>query len=350
MLPLAMPRLILLTGLHKTGTTSLQATCRANLDRLQAAGFCYPLFPQALGARAENHSHVVGLAFRRTILRVGIRGDEAARAPNHQRAEKLQSLVDALRNTGGRDVLMVAETVSNFTAEELADLHVRLRGLGYDVCAYCCIRTPAQWLHSMVAQRCFGSFGPRLTIRAAIDELLQAGSLVRERLSRIEHEFPDAVFFDFATSVRHPLGPPGRFLQMLGIEASDWQILRENDGGSDAAVRLTSAINAAVGRRTRSPQHLNFYAALERDYPMLRRIPGPKFELREREAAPLAAQLRQENDWLRMRFGDLFGDGEITLRDDPPRLAQVQRSFIQENLADAPDPLGIIVRRFLARH
>jgi hypothetical protein len=137
---------------------------------------------------------------------------------------------------------------------------------------------------------------------------------------------------------------------MLGIDASDWQILRENEGGSDAAVRLASAINAAVGPRTRSPRHMNYYAALDRDYPMLRRIPGRKFELRQREASPLAALVTEENDWLRARFGVLFCDGEVKTRSDSFRLSQSQRTFVEENLAGAPDPLGTIVRRFLARH
>ena len=66
-----MKKLILLAGLHKTGTTSIQKTCRMNLPLLNEAGYAYPLFPLSGpngGAAPKNHS-----TFIRTMFKLSLR-------------------------------------------------------------------------------------------------------------------------------------------------------------------------------------------------------------------------------------------------------------------------------------
>jgi hypothetical protein len=349
-----MPRLILLTGLHKTGTTSLQATCQANVQALRAAGVFYPLLSPAaegLGGRAANHSRAVGPAFKRQMMRVGgeFRGDALHSSNPNLRAHR-DRLLSKLREAGGLDVLLVAEGVSNFSAVELEDLRQWLTDAGFEVRTYCCIRKPVQWLHSLVAQRCFGEFAPRLTIDAAVNEFVRAASIVRSRVDRIERAFPQTVFMDFESSARHAAGPTGRFLELLGVDTTDWKLLRVNTGGSDHAVRLSSCINAAIGHRMQKPGNQEFYLGLDRNHPMLRRIPGPKFQLRLSEAGPLLSLLESENEWLKVRFGDGYFETAIKFDSEPPRLTHEQRTFVEEHLTGMAEPTASIVRHYLEQY
>ena len=66
----AMKKLILLAGLHKTGSTSIQQTCVRNQEALAAQGFHY--FPEALfdgrftTRGSGNHGRLLRVAFRRS--------------------------------------------------------------------------------------------------------------------------------------------------------------------------------------------------------------------------------------------------------------------------------------------
>ncbi len=80
-----MPKqIVLLAGLHKTATTSIQRTCAANLDALKAAGFAYPLTDAGAGL-VPNHTALLHFMFRRSPHQTGQAGQLRARASSRPR-------------------------------------------------------------------------------------------------------------------------------------------------------------------------------------------------------------------------------------------------------------------------
>ena len=79
-------RLILHSGLHKTATTSLQATCLANRNALAQQGFCYPDFRHPLNPEQSMSNHSVPLVSMvhprpheyHMNIRMGVRDNSAA--------------------------------------------------------------------------------------------------------------------------------------------------------------------------------------------------------------------------------------------------------------------------------
>ena len=109
-------------GLHKTATSSLQATCKANRAALLAQGVCYPLFHCVENGRRgiDNHSIPLRTAFN------------AAGRPYHistlWRLQDLPSVSTAYRHTleqvlAEHDrVLLSGEDVSAMALEDLREM------------------------------------------------------------------------------------------------------------------------------------------------------------------------------------------------------------------------------------
>ena len=347
-----MKRLVLLAGLHKTGSTSIQRTCVANQQLLRSNGISY--FPEMLidGKLTTqgngNHTRLLRVLFRRSTIYQFQRGGQKA---YEDRSAKVRAGVkELLQRADGDAVVMAAEVVSTFTPAELGDMKSFFHECGFDVSLICCVRKPLEWLTSMVAQRAIGERGPRLTIEAAIQEFVSAGGIIAPRVQALAGTFPDTDFYSFDAAIHHGFGPVGCFLAKIGIEADEaLVIVKANEGKSAHAVRLHSWINQAVGPRGASKQHDAFYTALPDRCPALWAIPGAKFSLLEGEVAPLLSILINENNWLRNRFGQGFYDGTLVLGKGPVLLDAEQKRMLAEMAATIGMPIAPIVGRYIAQ-
>ncbi|MEM9300570.1 MAG: hypothetical protein AAGE01_00580 [Pseudomonadota bacterium] len=136
-----MPRIILHAGMHKTGTSSIQATLhRADLS---GSGFSYP----DLGW--ENHSTPLSLIFREDPSRwhfVRRRGWTAAELAA-ERARCERRLEAALEAADGRTLVLSAEGIGGLGPRELEALAERLARYGtVEAIAY--VRDPAGYAAS----------------------------------------------------------------------------------------------------------------------------------------------------------------------------------------------------------
>ena len=303
-----MPKqLILLAGLHKTGTTSIQQTCFDNRPALRAAGLIYPIYSLEEGAPESNHGALLKLAFRSDPGRFGLDGqfevNQALRDRVAQRQSALRDQLAKVLDRAADRVLLAAELVSVFSEPELVELRDWLTERGFKVKVICHVRHLSTWVPSMVAQRVKGPM--RMTIASAIHEMARAG-LVRWRIENIRAAFPDAEIRSFEAAAASPAGLVGSFLQGVGVPPEGLSVSRANEARSDTATRTLSKFNETQGR----------FDAQGREKPgwtgagigKMLRLPGPRFALTPAEIAPLEALIADESRWLAATFGAEFAD------------------------------------------
>jgi hypothetical protein len=311
--------LILYVGLHKTASSSIQATCAANQSLLRAKGFAYPIFTMEDGEKQANHTRILRNLFRRAPDRIGLDGVIAAGHGTWTRTEREKvkaGLAATLLSSNGRAIL-AAEGMSTYSFEELTAAREWLISSGFEPRVICHVRHLSSWLNSMIAQRVSGQLG--LTIAEAIQELVRAGGLVKPRIEVVRSVFPGAEFFSHETAVAHRHGPAGFFLETAGVEdftGMKWK--RANDGASELAVRTRSLVNERFGRaRWQGPVDAYHRFTSQAGVLAIQDLPGPKFKLLESEAQPLMNLIASENAWLLEKFGQALHDPDPAFPREP---------------------------------
>jgi hypothetical protein len=299
-------QLILLAGLHKTGTTSIQRTCAVNLKLLHDAGFSYPA-AEFQGQWESNHTRLFNGLFRREPHKTGLQSQFTVNVPREpgsleaHRASFERVIADAAR------LIIAAEGVSLFDVDELREMKEWFVGRGWQVRVLCHVRHLSGWTSSIVGQRVTGAL--RMPIPRVVDEFIQYGSVVQRRIENLRQVFPDAEFFSHEQAVQHPQGPVGFFFQAIGFTPpAELKFVRANEGRSDCATRVLSIINEKFGpfdAQARPNAQVFNGEVLTR---LLTAVGGQKFKLRQDEAHPLMALLQAENQWLGETLGEDFRD------------------------------------------
>ena len=334
-------QLILLAGLHKTGTTTVQRTCGKKSQLFKELGILYPLEIQGItpwtGQRgAANHSYLLRMLFKENPpISVSSRDGNAVLLKKLQ--DRARELFEGfLEQQALPRLLMVAEAVSTLSASELADLKHWFCLRGFDIRLLCCIRSPLSWLNSIVDQRVAGVHGPHLTIRAVIEEFEVMSGIIRPHISNLASVFPDAEFYSFKSAASHAGGPAGYFFDKVGLNIKlELSSIRANRGRSRHFVRIWTLIN----EEERPPDwmekgYLNFLASARH---VLSAVRGQKFRLRLDELGSLASILVEENEWLKRQFGEEFCDEKMDMSNDLPPLDNDTRARL-EAIAAATDP------------
>ena len=310
---LAVPKqLILLVGLHKTATTSIQQTCAANQKALFKAGYPYPTLSGRVDGGLSNHTSILNW-FRRDPSRAGLMGQFKWADVDMRHREvvldQFASVFDRLPN-----LVLAAEGVSLFSVDELASMKGWFEARGWQIRLVCHIRRLGSWINSMIAQRV--TSGIALPIGMAVDEYCQYQGIVRRRIETIRHVFPQAEFYSHEQAVQHPLGPVGFFLHNMGIVIDGpVRFVRANEGSSDLATRLVSVVNEKFGRYDAAGVPNPDFHDSQLFVDALKKIEGRKFGLRPSEASPILPLLRADNEWMKETFGDQFHDGNIVFHE-----------------------------------
>lgn len=333
-----MKQLILLAGLHKTATTSIQQTCVANQETIARAGLPYPVAPSADGSVKGNHTEIFNW-FRKDPSRAGLMGQFKWTHQNFDgRDGELTTLAKIFARMPPR-ILMAAEGVSLFSLEELTQMRDWFARNGWELRVICHVRHVTGWMNSMIAQR--ASSGISLSIPQSIEEYRQYGSIVRRRIENILTVFPDARFHSHEKAVRHPTGPVGYFLQSLGVSlAAPIKFIRANEGSSDRATRVLSLVYQRFGRfKADGSTNHQFYDNL-RFVDAAKALGGRKFTLRSSEAAPLMTLLQADNEWLRHTLGEDFHDPHPAFDDRPCEWTPESVTQLASIIAKVPSPVG----------
>lgn len=290
-------RIFLHVGLHKTGTSTLQACFYQHRESLaEALSVHYP----SLDA---NHSEALysaftadPVAYARNIER-GLTTKAAVENYNHANLEALEA---GFRAASTRYALLSGETVSHLQAEELERLRVWLEGFASEVQVVCALRDPVSWSVSEAqSQIRGGATFSRVNSRPQHQR-------IRHKLENLEAAFGrEAIsLLVFEDLVRHPEGPVGAFLEGLGFPATwaaDHRVAVHNPSMSLEAAWLASAINARLppivdgkpgaGRRR---------GDLER---LVAAVPGQKFAISLQARRRVAEKAAPDLAWLQERYG-----------------------------------------------
>jgi hypothetical protein len=309
--------LVLLAGLHKTATTSIQATCVANVQRLRAAGWVYPL--RLCGVDDHGNHGSLMLAFRQDPMKMGLSRqlDLTEDEATQRKVERARDIALRRLEQAPRDIrlMLAAESASTMGDGELRAMRQWFEQRGWRMRVVCHVRRLSSWLSSMVAQRVNGQM--RMTIAAAVEEFRASGGIVRPRIERLRSVFPDLRVHSHEAAVRHRYGPPGYFLRSAGVPMDDrWLQVRANEGRGDCATRCLSLLNERFGLVRPAGGRNPDFIHTDNLGPVLA-LPGRKFALRQREAHPLLAMLHDENEWLRLEFGAEYFDAELAFDDAP---------------------------------
>ena len=306
-------QLVLFAGLHRTGTTSIQRTCAANQPAIHEAGFAYPVFLRG-ASRMTNHSTAFHYMFRRDPRRAGYLGQgvPVGHANPAVARNGYRELVASVLSRSTR-VLMVAESISLLSVDELNELKGWFNERGYDIRLICYVRRLSSWINSMVSQRVTFQYLP---IKSSIGEFRSGPGIVRSRIITIKAVFPDAECYSFEAALKHPKGPVGFFLESIGINQTEkTTFVKANEGRSDCATRLISALSETI-RPLLVSGGLK-WGDVDNEFSGLKAIPGRRFSLRLDEVPPLLPVLIEENEWLRETLGEDFYDTELAFHDEP---------------------------------
>ncbi len=307
-----MKELILLAGLHKTATTSIQQSCAANQKALFRAGFAYPTLAKPGQAGVSNHTMIFNW-FRREPEKAGLLGQWKWSVDLRHRDTTLAALADSFKRMES-DLVMAAESISLFSVDELSDMKAWFAGHGWNIRLFCHVRHLGSWMNSMISQRVASAMA--LPLAVAVDEYRQYQSIVRRRIEAIRSVFPEAEFYSHEEAVRHPGGPVGFFLSNAGIKRSGtFRMVRANEGSSDLATRIISVINEKFGRFDEAGNEKSFVLPHQLLIDQIRQMGQRKFTLRPHEVAPILPLLESDNAWLAETLGPRFHDADLRFED-----------------------------------
>ena len=262
-----MPKAIYLhLGLHKTATTSFQATCASNGDELLRQGFLYPLFTCGVSdiAPFDNHSIPLFSLFTKNPERypVNIRlGLNNLDQIHHSYHEQLQAVLHS-----PKDLILSAEDISSLEIDEIHQLMVYLKKSGRDIHPIAAVRHPYTYHCSQLQQQ----------IKDGTPMLPWHHCPQRDRVKKLDAVFKNALkYIKFEDSCNHPQGPVGYLMNSLGVNTKIIDITGRNIGRCNDNIRLQNALNHRQASLIN--QHKNLH------HVKIAPFPGQKFQLTSRE-------------------------------------------------------------------
>lgn len=315
-----MARCILHVGMHKTGSSSIQAT----LDRVDLPGVAVLQKPHS------NQSGPIRAAFddfdRYSTALARTKGPGASDGLAAKRGRFRASITEFLASNADRDVIVSAEGFDNLTSEALQDFLGLVPHKEVKVIAY--IRAPHGHMESALQQR----------IKAGATDIPIASPVPRYDDVLSKYQAPgldfEPVLFDKG-NLRNGCVVQD-FFSRIGHEISPGEVQISNEGISQDAVSLILLMNKWRARQGLLPLNMNPLIS------WLRTIKGPKLTIHP-EVFELAAKPHRESiSWVE----DLL-DHKFTLRDALPNdirsLSEILEpsdaaiSWVREQGANEPD-------------
>ncbi len=287
---------IIHTGFHKTGSSSLQHSLAHNRSLLKAHGYHYPDICLK-GKRFYNCS-------------VPLYGRYCGKPETFEHYWYTNEL-DADFANGEIDKLFECELwredklvfsdefISGLAPTELACLRDDFKAHGYKVRVISFIREPFNLLVSSVQQR---------TRLWSIQRSLENSNILSDYGKKIQKLIDlfqsDAEFYSFENACQHVAGPVGFFFDLIGICLPVREALQINEGMSAQATRMLSFINNAapmlVEERAINPLRKKF------DYLPLSKIRGDRFRLTFDELEQVKSEVHYARAAIAEKLGDEF--------------------------------------------
>jgi hypothetical protein len=229
-------------GLHKTGTTSLQLTCKENRTELSAQGYLYPLFskPQSKETAIENHSIPLFSAFCSSPETYSENIYSPTDNIENQNILFKDTITEALLSSS--DIIFSAEEAGLLTAKELRNLANFLGKHGHKILPLAVIRDPLAYHESTVQQRISDGRAVNLAKpvsqrRAILNLLTVFGTNIR--------------WLSFEEACLHTGGPATFILEYIGVNTNNIRNTKGNEGMSNLSTRLQNILNKLQPRITK---------------------------------------------------------------------------------------------------
>ncbi|QNI90812.1 hypothetical protein SynBOUM118_00441 [Synechococcus sp. BOUM118] len=305
--------LFLHLGLHKTATTSFQATCAKNREELLRQGILYPLFSCGVSTIAplDNHSIPLFSLFSKhperypVNIRLGINNLDETHQLYRQQLEAAMS--------SPQDLILSAEDITLLEINEINQLVDFLQRFGCDIVPIAAVRNPYTYHCSQLQQQ----------IKDGTPMVPWHHCPQRDRIKKLDAVFKDDLqYINFEASCNHPQGPVAHLLDTFGINIDTIDITEGNIGRCNDNIRLQNYLNY------RQPQLIN--SEVNPRHIKIAPFTGHKFRLTTQELshhsphwddpsrdATLTEHLEHERNLLETITGLSWSTEQTETREDP---------------------------------
>lgn len=292
--------LVLHVGLHKTGTSSIQATLAGNRRHLRALGFSYSRL--CFLSRNRNHSGALYTLFSRRAGRY--RGNLLHGLSGPWRLAAYRWAVAAfleleMRLDRAPVFILSGEDMSRLAGNEVRALRARFARHFDRIRVVAYVRPPASYAHSAAQERLRG--GATLTRLAAAPPCPR----YRRRLAKFIRIFgAEHVHLRLWSPARFPHGDAvAAFLEDIGAPPGVYRRLdvrrRNASMSAPAAVHLSTA-NARLPLLRHGRRNPARARALTRE---IERLEGPAFRMPAEAIARVMANSQADLAWINARLG-----------------------------------------------
>lgn len=293
-----MKQLILHVGLHKTATSTIQASCYYNRTILEKRGIVYPRF-LIENSLEINHSRAILSLFRdnpetyRVNIKKGADSKDKIKALNHYYMRTLEGLC-----MSADKMIISGEDISNLPKESLSRIDHYFQSFGFKVYVICFVRRPYASLCSRIQEMVKNGRG-----------LLEDKSYLKKiksqspKIITMRDVFPDIEFHSFDEVIENGNDPFKYFLKTIGInEFDELKTMTRNEGIGNLSTRLYNHLF------TQYPHMIDKKMNIDRlDIPIEKYDDTP-FLLTTLELEHVKPILDKENALFRKMLGEVYCD------------------------------------------
>jgi hypothetical protein len=290
-----MKRIILHVGMHKTGTSSIQATLAAadfSNSRFHYAQLGSPNHSRALITATSSTPHSYHLNRKRGLspLEAGMLKEEFR-----------NQIVSEAQRIPSKDIIFSAEGITNLSSTETKELIELLSPYG-SISAVAYVRPPESLIPSALQERIKGS--PQLPARCITPQACRLK--YQQRFTDLEqHLGPNNIsywLFDPKTFPNHCV--VSDFCQRLGIDIGPINVVRKNDSLSREALSLLFTYRRLGPGYGIGPQAIAENAALVKH--LISQCSGPKLQLSSSFLEKVKEKSLDDITWIEKRLQQPF--------------------------------------------
>lgn len=326
-------RCFLHLGLHKTASSSAQATFRSSKHMLRECNIEFPIFKYIQSSsqvkQISNHSIPILSLFSDNPSQYHINKRWGVTNLNETNASYLKQLTRTANS--GRDILLSGEGISMLSATGLKRFTSLINDLGFDIYAFALVRTPYSFACSAIQEDVKGGAYIKWLDESIEKNNNELSFLMPARsgiLCNLLDHFGDSLkLMNFSEAISHQYGPVGYMVEYMQMcKPSDLTYVRRNDSMGNKWIRAKNISNGYFKGEallmTSDAQGLKATTVFAND---------SKFLLTEHEFKKIEHALVSESNTMKNLMGSTFTENEYEFA--IPLTAQDWRLIYLETLA-----------------
>jgi hypothetical protein len=326
-------RCFLHLGLHKTASSSAQATFTKSQQTLRDYNIEFPIFkysqPGSETRNISNHSIPILSAFSDNPSEYHINKRWGVTDLDGTNASYLRQLREAANS--GLDLLLSGEGISILSATGLRRFTSLLEELGFEIHAFALVRSPYSFACSSTQEVIRGGVHIEWLDESIASNASNTTYVAQARsgiLASLREHFGDSLkLFSFSAAKSHPHGPVGYIVESMKIcHPEDLTYVRNNESMGNKWIRAKNLSNGYFKGET-----LVMHNAAQGLRPNTVFSNDSKFLLTESEFKRIEQGLKSEINAMQRLMGDAFSQEEHAFAE--PLSTQDWRMIYLETLA-----------------